>query len=153
MYFDVFPGRMQREKIALCEAQNWRCCYCKFTVRLVFGYTDDQDAATREHLKPEAKGGTDDFENLVIACNLCNRVRDHANPYRFELSVMKLLENEAIRKAWHRFTASQVGLLRQEIEFAAIVAKVTTRSNPGSLNVYAHKLEQRRRFIERIRAN
>ncbi len=152
MYFDVRPSILQQEKIALCEAQNWRCCYCKFPVRMVFGECNDQDAATREHLIPRAKNGGNDYENLIIACLLCNKVRDHANPYRFEQTVMRLLNISPIKRAWHKFTPVQVSLLRQEIEFGAIIVKANKKNNAGSLNAYAARVASRQRLIAKIRA-
>ncbi len=46
------------------EAQNWRCAYC---------YCDiSPETATLDHVVPIAKGGADDWENIVAACEPCN---------------------------------------------------------------------------------
>jgi len=52
----------------LSEQQNHRCCYCgeHFT---------HYNPATIEHVIPKARGGTDDYDNLVVACEPCNRQR------------------------------------------------------------------------------
>lgn len=43
-----------------------RCGYCQSAQRYVFGLLEV------EHLVPQAHGGTDDEENLWLACRLCN---------------------------------------------------------------------------------
>ena len=52
-------------KTRLAEAQNWKCCYCGCEMN-----TDhnSRKQATIEHVTPKSKGGTDDWDNLVIAC-------------------------------------------------------------------------------------
>lgn len=66
-------SRGNRElKIELCEAQNWRCCYCPSCVSL---WDDGAKLATFEHVVPLSKGGASDKTNLVIACRDCNNVR------------------------------------------------------------------------------
>lgn len=57
----------------LAEAQNWRCCWCGRHVTLE---RDKRTTVTLEHLVPRSKGGTDSFENCVMACSRCNSNRD-----------------------------------------------------------------------------
>lgn len=59
----------------LAEAQNWRCCYCP--VRMM-GIGSDADAPTFEHIVQKCDGGTDDLDNIAIACRQCNNVRKNA---------------------------------------------------------------------------
>ena len=47
--------------------ENPYCVYCE--IKLSLG------SATIEHLKPIILGGTDDPENLAIACSPCNWIR------------------------------------------------------------------------------
>ncbi|HEV2081985.1 MAG TPA: HNH endonuclease signature motif containing protein [Brevundimonas sp.] len=59
-------------RLALAEAQNWRCAYCAVTL--------DVDpmrpsGATREHVVPRAREGMDRADNLVAACRACNETR------------------------------------------------------------------------------
>ena len=154
MYFERTPGKFQAMKIAMCEAQNWRCCYCKFIVKIVFGRSNEQNAATIEHIIPRAKGGGDEDKNLVIACNLCNVVRNHANPYRFERTIQKLLTVPAIYDAWHRFTPEQVSLLRLEIEFGALMEKMQKR-NRGLYTspIYKSMMHQRTAALKKLHQN
>lgn len=56
----------------LAEAQNWCCCYCGCVCD---GEEDDWVPATIEHVVELSKGGSDDWENLVMACYPCNDER------------------------------------------------------------------------------
>ena len=112
-----------------------------------FGYTEIQDAATVEHVKPKSKGGSDDNHNLVIACFLCNLVRDRASPKRFERTVEKLLSNPLIKLHWHKFTPEQIVLLRKEVEFAAAQDKLAKRENRGTKNYYNKLLRERKLIL------
>jgi len=47
------------------QAEN-RCGYCQSSQRYVLGLLEI------EHIIPQARGGTDDEENLWLACRLCN---------------------------------------------------------------------------------
>lgn len=69
-------GAIRRLRIALCEAQNWRCCYC--TCRLTMRDWEDGGAfPSFEHVVPRSKGGSNHRDNLVIACEPCNVDRDN----------------------------------------------------------------------------
>lgn len=60
------------KRTALCEAQNWRCCYCGIR------FSDDVDSdacATIEHVVPIVAGGLMRWLNEVVACRLCNEGR------------------------------------------------------------------------------
>lgn len=72
----------------LAEAQNWRCCYCGERVEAEPGdgtYWSETLAdwiappvmrwATIDHVIELSKGGTDTWENLVMACYDCNDQR------------------------------------------------------------------------------
>jgi hypothetical protein len=45
-----------------------------------------------DHVQPVAKGGSDDFENLCLACELCNQYKwtkvDGADPVTHEISIL-----------------------------------------------------------------
>ena len=56
-------------KDRLCEAQNWRCCYCGVKME------DGGTKPTFEHVIPRSKGGAHEESNLVIACRDCNMKR------------------------------------------------------------------------------
>jgi 5-methylcytosine-specific restriction endonuclease McrA len=70
------PGNdlTRKIKIALCEAQNWRCCHCGCILSLNPNHPH-KTFATFEHVVPRSEGGSDLRENLVIACWLCNNER------------------------------------------------------------------------------
>ena len=54
----------QRERI--CQQARDRCGYCQSQQQYVLGKLEI------EHIIPVAKGGTDNEENLWLACRLCN---------------------------------------------------------------------------------
>src|SRR5262245_17940948 len=57
------PKEAQRRVRA--QARN-RCGYCISSQKYILGLLE------MEHIHPEALGGTDDEENLWLACRLCN---------------------------------------------------------------------------------
>lgn len=56
-------------RLRVREAAENRCGYCLSPQQLVMG------ALEIEHLVPRAKGGSDDEDNLWLACSLCNRYK------------------------------------------------------------------------------
>jgi hypothetical protein len=64
----------------LAEAQNWRCCFCNYTMAIE---RDRPRTATREHVKPRAAGGSDGQGNLVASCEMCNRHRSYMSALGF----------------------------------------------------------------------
>jgi 5-methylcytosine-specific restriction endonuclease McrA len=69
---------------AVAKRDGWDCHYCNKPVRPyneVPGGRETrlQFAATLEHIVPQSQGGTNDMENLVIACFQCNASK-HARP-------------------------------------------------------------------------
>jgi hypothetical protein len=68
------------KKIAMCEAQNWRCCYCSIP------FSDDQrsDAyPTIDHIVPRIAGGRMHWINEAVACALCNKGRGAMRAHRY----------------------------------------------------------------------
>lgn len=74
----------RRENFA--ERQNHRCCYCH--EQMISGYEPRYDrhprAATWEHVVERRNGGQDESFNLVIACSVCNNLRDVLNLTAYE---------------------------------------------------------------------
>ena len=60
-------GRKLRSRVA--AQARFRCGYCQ-TQEVVSGIP-----LTVEHIKPIARGGTDDEENLWLSCRLCNEAK------------------------------------------------------------------------------
>jgi len=55
-----------------------RCLYCGIQCRvtkIVPGKRQEPDKATIDHLTPKSMGGTNNFENLALACRDCNYER------------------------------------------------------------------------------
>lgn len=56
----------------LSEAQNHRCCWCGC---MTVEDRGKKNSSTVEHYVPRSLGGTDDMNNLVMACHDCNNKR------------------------------------------------------------------------------
>lgn len=80
--FSHYPSKMvkiayevahwQWLRCRLSEAQNWKCCWCGCDT------TDERkksNSSTIEHMLPKSLGGSDDWDNLAMACNKCNNKR------------------------------------------------------------------------------
>lgn len=83
----------------LGEAQNWRCCWCGERCRPESGH---KDSATIEHVTPRSLGGSDDWENLAMACASCNHRRGVASVEDMIAGrvpiVKKKVDNQAARQ-------------------------------------------------------
>lgn len=73
--------RYRRVLRTLHKAQGGRCCYCGCGVIMPGSHSWKQNlqlrpnAATVEHLRRKADGGTDRLDNLAMACKSCNSRR------------------------------------------------------------------------------
>mgnify|MGYP002634468752 FL=1 len=56
---------------------SYKCVYCG---RDMIGDIDDWLSLEIDHLKPKAEGGTDNPENLVTSCNVCNKMKSSYYP-------------------------------------------------------------------------
>lgn len=78
----------------LCEAQNWRCCYCG--VRLV----DDlkaHDGKSVDRVVPGSAGGGYAWSNCVAACKRCNELRSSMDAYRFA-RLLELMDRRQVER-------------------------------------------------------
>lgn len=86
MYVDDFPhfshqSRAFEKRIALAEAQNWRCAYCGIAVQIE---VDDRDTRLSiDEVVPRCAGGLRVWSNQVIACALCNQGRGAMRAERY----------------------------------------------------------------------
>lgn len=55
-------------KLRLGSEQNWRCCYCGRRM-------EELRSATFDHVIAKSRGGTDEYENMVLACRPCNQTK------------------------------------------------------------------------------
>lgn len=56
----------------LSESQNWKCCWCGCKTTDERGHPHSN---TVEHVIPRSEGGSDEWENLAMACQDCNHRR------------------------------------------------------------------------------
>lgn len=67
----------RQELIGKLIARDGDCCrYCRIRVRKNF-FSDEchPEDATVDHIVPKAKGGTNAFDNLALACRRCNHAK------------------------------------------------------------------------------
>ena len=60
----------ERGQAHLGERANYRCEYCD---RDLLASADAYKLWQQDHIVPVEKGGNGDFENLALACSLCNK--------------------------------------------------------------------------------
>ena len=72
----------EKLRAALWERQSGICFYCRTpqaTIAAIFGNSwmeHNQWALQVEHVIAKSKGGSNDAENLVLACPFCNRAKN-----------------------------------------------------------------------------
>lgn len=66
----VSTGVYTRTRLA--EAQNWKCCWCG---KACTPQRYKSNSATIEHVQPQSEGGSNDWNNLAMACYSCNNNR------------------------------------------------------------------------------
>lgn len=70
----------------LWSDQSGLCFYCRKPMRLVPPSSPDRippDAATIDHVVPRSHGGSNNRENLVMACHACNQEKADRLPGEF----------------------------------------------------------------------
>lgn len=96
------PKDVQRRVRA--QARN-RCGYCISSQKYILGLLE------MEHLHPEALGGTDDEENLWLACRLCNGFKGIQTHGRDPITGRRVKLFNPRRQQWKRhFTWSSDGV-------------------------------------------
>jgi len=129
----------QRQRIA--EQAKYRCGYCQMQ-EVISGIP-----LTLEHLRPKARGGSDEDENIWLSCRLCNEKKgalfEAADP--LDGTVVPLFNPRT--QAWHEhfrwsddFTqvlaTSAVG--RATIELLGLNAQLRVRSRAAWVRAGYH---------------
>jgi len=70
----------QKSKLDKFLAQGKRCFYCGCHMSLK---KHAKKYATRDHFIPVSKGGSQDTNNIVLCCNLCNMQKASKMPLGF----------------------------------------------------------------------
>ena len=65
--------KAQEKRAKLIKRQKNRCHWCREP--MTNGGPSDPRSATLDHVVPKSKGGGGNIENLVAACQECNRRR------------------------------------------------------------------------------
>ncbi len=84
-----------QKKLRLLQvAQKNRCFYCASRISLRVNSLDPL-RATVDHFFPLAQGGRDNFSNVVLACNACNKRKGVTPP-----NLQDLLQWNELAKVW-----------------------------------------------------
>lgn len=70
-------------RAALMVEQNGLCGYCRREMTVDRRHVRKIRFATIDHIVPIVAGGTNDTENLILCCRLCNIVKGHASVEEF----------------------------------------------------------------------
>lgn len=69
------------KRLKLWEENNRQCYWCKMDV--------DFENSTLDHVIPKLRGGTNDPDNVVIACIWCNNLKGSMLPDKFAKMVSR----------------------------------------------------------------
>lgn len=66
-----------RRKHTIAERDGWECCYCHTQLYCTIctapeNVPEDAVPATKDHVWPRSRGGSNSISNLVLACEMCN---------------------------------------------------------------------------------
>ncbi|WP_342068765.1 HNH endonuclease [Yoonia algicola] len=111
--------------IIAANAQKWRCYYCDYPIwdkdheefAKTYALKDGPLRllrATAEHLIARCDGGADTQDNIVAACDHCNKTRHKAkvplSPLEFRAKVRRRLA----KGRWHSFRNPQITVARKK---------------------------------------
>lgn len=104
--------------VALSGEQNHRCAYCQLHMKLHFAepVLHVSQLATRDHVMARSHGGSDDWENLVAACHICNSLKETMDAYWFAKFIARLFTWTKYREQWHTLTESEQSRVRKALK-------------------------------------
>ncbi len=106
----VAHGKWSREQVEIGLRAGFRCEYCKLEF---YASPENYKQWQREHIVPLSKGGTEDFENLAVACHTCNDCfKGHWDPRKY--AGQKATRAELIAAA-QRYIRERKQLTEQQI--------------------------------------
>ena len=86
-------SKLREIKKQMYKVDGPRCVYCSATTVLVRKAKTDS-WATIDHIIPRSNGGTDDIDNLVIACYDCNNSKG-SEPKEIPQAIMQYLKQKS----------------------------------------------------------
>lgn len=99
----VLRKRIELYKIFWVKGGPNHCFYCLCQVSL--------KTRTLDHLTPQSLGGSDEPENIRIACWECNHAKADLTLYEFNLLVMKCGGIERVKKLYGKGSHSRREML------------------------------------------
>jgi 5-methylcytosine-specific restriction endonuclease McrA len=85
-------GYTKEDVYQMYEDQQGLCCYCETPLFGVFEI---------DHMMPISKGGLNDWENIAIACPLCNHRKSAKTPLQF----LRVLGYDVVEETLRRLAA------------------------------------------------
>lgn len=123
-----------RVRFLVLQRDDFRCRYC--------GATAEDDRLHLDHIHPVARGGVDDLENLLTACQTCNLGKAAGLPVKrlpaqrerawgaviFQSAVERFWPNIPLWRAFSIIIDTCANALDQEAVMAAVVSARDWRS-------------------------
>lgn len=88
-------------RIKVLNKYNKKCAYCGNDITI-----EDMKV---DHILPQSKGGTDDMDNLMPACEICNHYKDSHNLIKFKYLLNNIIKK--IKKLYIIKVAMRYGLI------------------------------------------
>lgn len=113
-------GHSQRQWMAKFFKCGMRCHYCFKPLSLLEG--EGVELATKDHLTPTSRGGSDEIKNIVPACTTCNTRKGTMTEEEFQIGIHKAISLCAALNAPYRKMSlaardePDIDILRKESE-------------------------------------
>ena len=88
------------EKKTVYAKNNGKCAICGAPVKFI--------KMTVDHIKPLSQGGTNEFSNLQLACNSCNRLKNNFMEDEFYSKITKIFRYRRWTKIKNFFVKENV---------------------------------------------
>lgn len=82
----VIPKEIREEVSRRCR---YKCAYCGVSINSINEDTGERVGGVIDHIIAISKGGTDDIENLTLACRRCNSDKSNKEVEHWELQRKK----------------------------------------------------------------
>lgn len=121
-------------RFEILQRDGFRCQYC--------GREGPEVALEIDHIKPRARGGTDDPENLTVACFMCNRGKSDKPLIRKndeEDPLLGLYFHRPIDKAEGNFNQ---GIIEDKIQDGYYLCRLFSWVDGGPTNMVLAELDE-----------
>jgi len=140
-FHEMVTVARRKKLLRLYEIQRGRCCYCG-TPTIIPNEPSEWRSpkrATLEHIRGLGYGGTDNWHNLVMACQTCNNIRGGFQG----MSAMDFYALRSNPKRW-----SEHVLKQQKVKTEQRMGKLDIMS--VNLAILFHLIPETRGYVDQI---